>query len=352
MPLFADEASLPPDSAGEQPVETTIQEEKAPDEAVNEAHVEASANEAKPDDAAELSEHPVEAESDKTTKPLLVRSREYLGRHYVGFTQTLDNFFSGTRLELDNNKSFLKAIAQTTWFEHSDDQYDFKLKGKVDLPHTKERLRLFIDSDPDEDNTLLDRNRSVSRGERVARGSSVAGIEFSKQRPLTRWRTSISLGGRMDNGFKPLVRARARRHWRLNESWTSYFHQDIWHLDGVGWGETSHLAFTRSVGERSWFQVLSEIEYQDDDPHWQYLHSWRFDHVLSDKHVFTYKVGLAGETPSGILEDNRFITFSWRSRIYQDWVFLHLTPEVYFAREDNYSSEAAFTVKFEIFLTD
>lgn len=300
-----------------------------------------------PEQAEELPPKPPEPE-----EPLLERGREILGDGYIDLTQTIDGFLAGKRLDREYNESYLTLITQGTWFERSDNQADVKLKGKLDLPHTERRFKLFIDSDPDFENSIEDRNRSISRGDRIREGSSVAGFEFAKDRPLTHWKTSYSLGARNQDGIKVLVRARVRKHWVLSDKWTSYFHQDVWHLDGTGWGETSRSEFTRSLTENSWLQFLTEVEYQDDDPAWQYIHSWRVDHILSQKHALTYRIGVLGETPEGIFQDNRFLSFTWRSLIYQDWMFLHLTPEVYFAREDNYNSEAAFTAKLEIFLTD
>lgn len=293
----------------------------------------------------------ISSEPQKTT-PILSRSRGYLGKSYIDLTQTIDGFLAGKHLDREYNESFLKLLTQSTVFERSDTEYGIKLKGKLDLPGTMKRFRLFIDSDPDVQKSIEDRNRSIARGERVNERSAFAGIEFAKRKPLTRWKTSYSLGARTGGEFRLLSRARLRKHWMLGENWTSYFHQDIWYLDGTGWGETSRSEFTRSLGGQSWIQFLTELEYQDDNPAWQYIHSWRVDQILNKSHALTYKIGITGDNPDGLLEDNRFISFSWRSRIYEDWAFLHLTPEVYFSSEDEYKPEAAFTIKLELFLTD
>ena len=295
-----------------------------------------------------LNETNVQEEDDK----ILDKSRNYLGHQYIALTETMDNFFAGKNLENETNNSFLKVITQATWFERSDTESDFKLKGKLDLPSTRKRYRLFIDSDPDEQNSLEERNRSVAKGERVRDGNSVAGLEIAKRKPPTEWRQSVSLGAKLNSGFDALVRFRVRKTWVLNEKWASFFRQDVWYLDDVGWGETSRLELTHALSDKSWFQIMTEIEYQDDDPQWQYIHSWRVDQKLSETYAFTYLIGVSGEGTSNALSDNRFINFSVRSRIYDDWVFLHLTPEVFFAKEDDYEPEHAFTLKLEIFLTD
>lgn len=299
-----------------------------------------------------ITEEPAPEAASGNESPLFDRSRGFLGKSYIDLTQNIDGFLAGKRLDREYNDSYLILITQGTWFERSDNESDVKLKGKLDLPHTERRFRLFIDSDPDIENSLEERNRSIARGERIRESSSIAGIEFTKDKPLTHWKTSYSLGGKLRDGLKILARARVRKHWVLNDRWTSYFHQDVWHLDGAGWGETSRVEFTRSLGDSAWIQFLTEIEYQDDDPAWQYIHSWQLDQILSDKHALTYKIGVIGETPEGVFQDNRFLSFSWRSLVYRDWMFLHLTPEIYFAREDDYKPEAAFTAKLEIFLTD
>jgi len=287
-----------------------------------------------------------------TEENVIDKRREFLGTKYVELTQVIDNFFAGKALEREANTSHLKVVTQETWYQRSQPVHDVTLKGKLDLPGTQKRYRLFLDSNVSEGNSLEERNRSVATGERVNEETSVAGLEFSKKKSPFQWKTSFGVGAKLNNQINTFARVRFRKNWRLNDQWNSFFRQDLWYLDGVGWGTTSRSEFTRVMGENTWFQLANEFDVRDERVAFEYIQLWQIDQRITDRYGFNYRLGFVGESSEAHLLDNRFVSFSWRWMMVEDWAFLHITPEVYFDEEENYRGEPAITFKLEMYLTD
>jgi len=289
--------------------------------------------------------------SEEGRKPMFDRGRDYIGEKYVDLVHSLDMFVSRTTYERERNDSHLSLIIGNTWFEDGSTSSDVRLRTKVDFPGTERRFRLFIETDPDETRLLRDRTRPVSSDQSLDTKDSVAGIEYAKDSKLEEWKHSISLGGKWDDGIKPLLRYRVRRYWKLGPLWTAGFRQDLWHQDGIGWGETSYSEFTRAIGDRAWLQVQTSVELRDDDSSLEYVHNWRLNHDLTDRWSFAYRASFLGDGPLSDLLDDRAISTSisyfWEDRA----IGLHLIPEWYFAEENRYETEFSLTLQCRIRMT-
>jgi len=226
-----------------------------------------------------------------------VKTRLSVGNYYISISDNLDRFLSGRHYRDDEeNESRLALSTRNTWFEDGHHKADVRVKASVDLPNTENRYKLFLESDPREDDTLEGRTRPVSTGEEVESDSSVLGLELSKKnKSPDRWKKSLSLGARFRSGIKPLVRARARKYLQLNEDWHSYFRQDIWHLEGVGWGETTRWELTRPLTDTLRFQWMGELEYRDEDDPLAYANTYQIFHQMNEDLEVVYIIGLIGE---------------------------------------------------------
>ncbi len=284
--------------------------------------------------------------------PRINTGRKFLGNGYLALTETIDNFFAGKELERETNKSHLKLVSKVTTFQRSRSRQDFTLRGKFDLPATQRRFQFFVESKLNEEATVEERSRSISKGDRIKEEDSVAGFELSDDKPLSSWRRSLGVGAKLNKSVDPFIRFRMRKTWRLNEHWSSYFRQDLWYLDGIGWGETSRLEFTRKLNESMIFQLTNVLEVRDEKAPVEYVHVWQLDQIITDRYGMNYQVGFLGEGVDANLLHNRFINVSWRWRMIEDWAFLHLTPELFYDEDKKYRSEASLTLKLEVFLTD
>ncbi len=274
--------------------------------------------------------------------------RSLIGGSYLALARAMDAFLAGKEVERVGNNSHLKFSSTGSWFDYGRTEYDNKFKAKLRLPGAKKRYRLFVDSNLRESRGLLDRNRSVATGQEIEESESVAGLEYTAG-AKGQWRKSLSVGAKLNKGLNTFTRLSFKKHWFLSPVWSSYFRQDIWYLDGVGWGETSRLELARLLGETAQFSVKSEVEVKDEEVRLEYAQTWQITHQVSERNRLTYRIGVVGEGRESL---NRFTNVSLRYKLYQDWVFLILTPELFFEKEHDFDTEGSITLKLEFFLTD
>ncbi|TVZ38304.1 hypothetical protein P886_2665 [Alteromonadaceae bacterium 2753L.S.0a.02] len=280
------------------------------------------------------------------------KSRNYVGNRYVALARKLDFFVSRSDMERETNESQLSIRVGNTRYETGEGEFDFNLRTRVDLPGTEAKFKLFIESDPDESKTLAERNRAVTDKDSSKRETSVAGIEYTRPTSPFRWKHSASLGGKFNNGPDILLRYRLRKYWQMPYRWTSLFRQDFWHQSSIGWGETSHLEFTRPIADSLWFNVYGQIEVRDHDEPVEYANVWRLDYQYNKRWRYTYRFGLLGSSQQEKIYDDRFVNFRIGYRLRKEWVYLYLTPEIFYAEANNYRPERSLTLAFELLLTD
>ena len=301
-----------------------------------------------------VNETPLFNEKMITFKNRLAYTRDSLGRGYISMSEKLDRFFAGRSYDgLGENESRFGIEMANTWFETGHQRPDIRLRTSIDLPNTEHRYKVFLESDPREGNSLENRTRAVSQGDQLNRSSSVLGLQFSKpRRDPSKWRTDLSLGARFRKGIKPLVRGRLRKYIDLGENWRSYFRQDVWHLEGVGWGETSRWELSRPLGDRFHFRWMAELEYRDEADPLAYANTYRLYQNVSEDLEVVYTYGFLGEGSESDMRDDRFANVSFRYRLYQNWIFIDFTPEYFFRDVDDHEGELSYTINLRVWFTD
>lgn len=296
--------------------------------------------------------------SKSPEKPVIEESkieivRDKITKGYLYSVSSVDNYFSGTAIESEKNESYLKLDTSASVIEGADNERDVRLKGKIDLPNTQKRFRIFFDSNLQENNSLEDNNRTVSSGDRVRERSTVTGIEFLKKPKKSDWRYSAHIGVKGALPIQLFTRFRGRRKWKLSDDWSSMYRQDVWYLDGVGWGETSRLEFLGVLSDSLRFRTVSEVKLSDEPEPLEYLQEWILSKRINSRRGVDYRLGhFNRKTTDDVRFDHHFISVNLRQQIYKDWMFLSISPEVLFRQEDKWVNENSVTLRLEVFLTD
>lgn len=291
-------------------------------------------------------------EAAQESRSFTERARTYIGDRYLNLVTKTDNFFAGDQLEREQNESFLKFETQSSFFENSTDESDFRLRGKFDLPHTKKRLKLFIDSDVDQARSIEDRGRGVSVGRDVNEDQTSAGLEFLRSAKPGRWRKSLQVGIKTGSSLDPFIRLRLRKRWELTSDWQANIRQDFWHLDEIGFGETTRVEFKKNIDPELNLRILSELEYRDEPEPLQYIHEWVLSLRLSEISAVSYSVGMLGQVELDEYAKEQFVAATYRRLIYKDWAFLSFRPELVFRDNEDWANEVGLTIRLEFFLTD
>lgn len=277
--------------------------------------------------------------------------RKAVGKGYQKTTLALDRFFSKVEAAPENSSSFLKADVQTTRFDiNGDQEFDFRLKAKIDLSRTEKRWRLFFDSDVAEQDSLESQIRESASGDRIEQENSVAGVEFRNQKSI--YLPTVNLGVKTSSGFDPYLRMRLARWNKVETDWELSWRQDLWHLGGVGWGQTSYLDILHPLSSSLSFITRSQLEYRWQETRWQFGHRWILRKVFDEDTQLQARVGHLADTDSKAVFRRHFTNVNYRKRLNGNWLFINFTPEILYDFDEKWTLEPSFTVKFEVYFTE
>lgn len=141
-------------------------------------------------------------------------------------SRNLDSYF-GTDEFLDvDNKSYLRLSQEMEWMDSEGFEHSIGTRFKVDMPTTKERIKLVFESNPEETQSEEEeRNRrAANHNIEETKNSTVIGIEqTSDTDPKKAWKVRTNAGLKLRAPLDPYLRVTSRRLWEQEEG--------PWYLD-------------------------------------------------------------------------------------------------------------------------
>lgn len=296
-------------------------------------------------------------DKDRTSMEVISEQRKLVGDTYLGVVQAIDNFLSGKNLESHNSDSYLKLELGATQYRDGRTEDGTRLKVRLDLPHSEKRLRLFFDSDLDEEEGVERNIRSVSRGNRIQEDTSTAGIQIrSKDDSSFYFRPSLSLGARYNSGIRSFTRLRFRNKETYVWNWKLGIRQDFWHLGATGWGASNRIQLGKQFSEKFEFNSISDTDYKHYLDQLEFGQRWILSERKSDNFGVDYTLGHIADSSIKAGFTKHFVNVSFLKKVYRDWLYISITPELAYFFDDeeqlDWRTEESITVKFDIFFTE
>jgi len=265
------------------------------------------------------------------------------------FARGVDGFFAGEESLNELNKSYAKLSIGGRWIESGNFEDESDLKFRLHLPATKERYKLIIENDPEEAESLDEKNRPSFIGIQESGMDSVsAAIQRVRMRGLY-WKTSSRLGIRGGVPLDSFARVTAKRRWSAGEEWNipyrfrlSYFHSD-------GYKAINTISFQKSLEHSLFFKAKTDIAWTQERNTLETAQVFSiFQHLQRTKGI-DYKLGVLGESASHHVINAYFLSVHYRQLIYQDWLYINIIPELNYPRELDYESVASLSMRLEVF---
>ncbi len=356
--------SHPPTSplslAEEAVAEEAVAEEAVAEEAVAEEAVaeEAVAEEAVAEEAVAEEAVAEEAESEdgfvQGTYSLIGRTigttlrHEDISRTIDNFSRRVDSFFGDERLYDEITETYASLKLSGLYERGGELSADAKFRLRLDLPRTKNRIKLRFETEDDEfDDEVVN---ALPAGTPPLGDNDVnASLQVILQETRN-WTVSVSPGVKLRNPLDPYAKLRLRRSFNLF-TWRLRFVQSFEWFDSTGYGSKSTLYFDRRIGERSLLRLTSEA-YRNEE---EYIHN---DFRVSQRIYFFYalnkRVGLS--TEAGIIGNSRpiwhhdryFYNVRARRDIHEGFVFLELRPQIDFYHDNDFHGEPSVMLTIEV----
>lgn len=269
----------------------------------------------------------------------------------VGSTgRRLDGFFASDEAIERSNDSFVKIALIGSQYSGERSYLEPKFKFRLDLPTLKERLKIIIESEPEEIQDLEEKNRANIEDDDKVKDTAVGAIQL-KSKPSHSWNASTSVGVDFQLPADPFWRAKGNYTWDIDDRWDLYLRESIYYFHIDGWGENTQLIFERDHSSFV-FRTKTEAKYNHNRRRMTFAQVFSVLKEISDKRAIHYRVGVLAQNKPERQTTSYFTNATYRRKLYSSWLFYELTPELLFPRNDNFNLQPSITARIELVFSE
>jgi hypothetical protein len=273
-------------------------------------------------------------------------SRELVFEYVETLNDGVDSFFMGDFLddELINDESSGsngRIFLLTRRVKDEGVDYQTGLSLKLVLPRTRDRLKLLVETDENEDGQK--ESDLIGTTDNVTYSTAIR-VELRDGR---RWKTSWDNGVRWAGEPVYFSRVRARRTDYFGE-WRSRILQSIYWRTDDKWGAKLNTSILRPLDLTRHFSAGFNADYLLTQDFADLESNVAIFDELTHRSAMLYRIAALGDTDSLTKVNEYIFTISYRRKIYKNFVFAELTPEVSWPRELNYEATPALNFRLEM----
>jgi hypothetical protein len=257
-----------------------------------------------------------------------------------GAAKRIDSFFADDRFYADTTETYARISLKTTFESGESAESEARLRVRLDLPGTEERLRLFIEGGEPE---VGEGTASGSIPEAIDDNDYSVGLEGQLGRS-DRWDVRPGIGVKAAAPPDPFVRIRATRYAHLGQ-WLSRFSAGAAQFLDDGSEVQSRLDFDRKLNEDWLFRSASRARWLDRKDRIDFTQTLTLFHRLSARAGLSYDVGLRADDDPDWQLDSYFAQVRVRYRAYNKWLFIEAAPQLVFREDDDYDPTPRFGLR-------
>lgn len=230
-------------------------------------------------------------------------------------------------------------------------QFEPEARFRLDIPTTRRKLRLVIESESEDLIPLGERQRDRQLTEPERSDTEATGA----LRYLTQIGDAINfsndVGVRLRLPPDAFWRATAEKRWRLDDKWVLNAQQRFYYFHQDGWGERTWIGVGRPVGNDWYFRSSSELEWVHNDKEFVAGQIFSMRKRMNNRLVVTPRLGLLGESKPSWRTTSAFTDITFRYRLHSNWLYAELIPALEFPREDSFKDRASVVFRVEMFFS-
>lgn len=267
----------------------------------------------------------------------------------------IDAFFGTDDAWRTDNESYLRLRAELRWDDlESWNDSDLDHKFRLDLPTSKERLRLVFESDPDRDDRGIENTLPRRSGtSREGRGSLFGLGALSKERdPRQGWVNRVQGGVRIRFPIDPYVRLTTNRVFDLGGDWDlNMDHKAEW-FNSDGYSLDNRIDFTRPLAPDWLMRLTTDAIWEEEEDKLFFAESITFANVLSPRSAISYSAGITAESLHEMRVTNYFLVAHYRRNVHKQLLYFDVLPELTFPREEDFDPVLGITLRLELYFRD
>ena len=278
--------------------------------------------------------------------------RESVGNWVDNTSRRIDGFFGTDDHMQTKNESYLRFGQEIDWMEGDGTRGDTSLRYRIDLPTSEERLRLVIESDPEESQgTLEEQGSGRLANDQRDRRSSTLGLDWLETRDKREnWSNRVGAGIRLRLPLDPYVRFTSERLWQLGEGpWQLESNNRVSWFNNEGYSARTRWDIGRQLSERRHLRFISTVQWREEEDKLEYSEIAEINHRINRRSALRYSAIAIGESASNPRMTNYYLQTRYRRDIHKGILFADVIPELHFQRDVSYDPRWAMTLRLEMY---
>lgn len=274
----------------------------------------------------------------------LDRQRVFITNQFVDLSESLDRIISNKPTD-GKNKSYMVLDFDSVFEEGGQRSFNLRARAKIDLPNTKHRFKLILESDPEYDFSPQENELAgITADDKLEPDRAVAAVEYTKYRNQYEWQPSFDVGTRFEFPLDLFTRMRLQKMSKFGRHWHLFSKLDFPYYAREGARPSARLSFERSLSSSFLFKSVSRYKYTEKQNIHETYQSFQLNQVWNEHQAMEYKVGAFGNSETDHPIDHYFIQFVFKKRLYRNWMYISFIPQVIFPYAEDWSPENAFTI--------
>ena len=290
-------------------------------------------------------QHAIEKTEDSGFFSFLDEPHEGLSTGIESLSAGMDQFFTNEKFYRETTSSYVRVRADMVLREPSDISTIGDIRIRLDLPLTRKKLKLIIESDPQEtDSTDNIATQTVKKEEDK---DYFIGLE-KKEKVKGQWKIRPSIGVRARQPLDFYVRLRFLRDYDLSH-WKLRFNETLYWFDSIGYGADTFIDLDRKINDDLFFRASSNANWSDQNDYFFLGQFFSLFHTLSERRATSYYVGVTGQSQPEIHATDYYIGFRYRQKIHKNWLFLEVNPQIQYPKNEDFTPKHTLLLRLEAF---
>jgi hypothetical protein len=255
----------------------------------------------------------------------------------------VDSFFADDRFYADTTATYVRVSGQTTFEGGEDTKSEARVRARLDLPGTRERLRLFVEGgDPDE----VEGQGSDSIPKALEDNDYNIGLETQLE-DTGKWGVIPGIGVKAGGTPDPFVRLRAIRYENLGD-WLMRYSAGVAQYVDDGTELQTRLDFDRPLNSDWLFRSASRIRYLGYKNRVEYNQQFSLFQKVNDRISMAYDVGAQADDDHNTDVNEFYIQTRARFRAHKKWLYVELKPQIVFRHDEDYDPSFRFSLRADV----
>ncbi|MGF1698707.1 hypothetical protein L4D09_00005 [Photobacterium makurazakiensis] len=293
------------------------------------------------------------AKDDNEFQAWIDEAQDSISDSIHSYGSSFDHFIGKTEDEKPmQNRSYLKIKFKPRYSHREYSDIDASIKLKIDLPHTEKRWKVIFETDPDDFDRLEDKQRGISNSSDSSLSGAVGGFRL-QDRQWGNWNADFDVGLKIKLPLDPFTRANVHRVDKISRNWTTRIKQEVFYFHNKGPGAITSFNFYFSTVEDpdTILKLSSNAQFLDEDDNWEFVQQAEIFDRVNESNLLQYSIGISADSRPNYSITNSWVSIGWKHRLYKDWLYLTVTPELDFQDEFNYKINPGVMLELEMFFT-